>query len=104
MKAVKGNKEYQITEGQKKTYQDAGFDIIGDDGKTVAYGRGKSVTYEEHVAVLEENEKLKEELESLKNKKGRKTANNSKPADVGEAAEGKESEGESEDEGKGGDQ
>ena len=30
MRAVKGNKEYTIDESQQKSYQDAGFDIVGD--------------------------------------------------------------------------
>ena len=41
MKAIKGNKEYTIDDTQKKFYQDSGFDIIGDTGEVVAYGRGK---------------------------------------------------------------
>ena len=36
MRAVKGNKEYTIDESQQKSYQDAGFDIVGDDGRVTA--------------------------------------------------------------------
>ena len=49
MRAVKGNKEYTIDESQQKSYQDAGFDIVGDDGQVTAYGRGKTVPYDEYV-------------------------------------------------------
>lgn len=59
MKASKGNKVYTITETEKKHYIDSGFDIMDDDGGIIAYGRGKTVTYEEYV-------KLKEELEEVK--------------------------------------
>ncbi|WP_373264541.1 hypothetical protein [Hungatella hathewayi] len=73
MRAVKGNKEYTIDESQQKFYQDGGFDILGDDGTTVAYGRGKTVAYEEHAKAVKEIERLQgvaaeryEELEALK--------------------------------------
>jgi len=59
MKAVKGNKQYTIDETQKKFYQNNGYDIIDDDGKISAYGRGKTVPYDEYVL-------LKKELETLK--------------------------------------
>jgi len=60
MKAVKGNKEYTIDEKQKKFYVDSGFDIVGDEGKVIEYGRGKTVPYGDYM-------KLKNELEELKN-------------------------------------
>lgn len=59
MRAVKGNREYTIDETQKKGYQDAGFDIIDDDGNVIAYGRGKTVPYEEYAAVRKELDELK---------------------------------------------
>ncbi|MCD7998991.1 MAG: hypothetical protein LUH21_17355 [Clostridiales bacterium] len=58
MRAVKGNKEYMIDESQQKFYQDGGFDILGDDGGVVAYGRGKTVTYDEYVKAVKEIERL----------------------------------------------
>lgn len=73
MRAVKGNKEYTIDESQQKFYQDGGFDILGDDGETIAYGRGKTVAYDEYVKTAKEIERLQEvaaeryeELEALK--------------------------------------
>lgn len=67
MRAVKGNKEYMIDESQTKFYQDSGFDIV-EDGKIIAYGRGKTVPYGEYIALKEENEVLKARLD-LKGKK-----------------------------------
>ncbi len=54
MKAVKGNREYNITEAEKTGYVNSGFDIV-ENGKVIAYGKGKTVPYEEY-------EKLKKEL------------------------------------------
>jgi len=59
MKAAKGNKEYTIDESQQKAYQDGGFDIKDDDGSVIAYGRGKTVSYGDYMAVKEELEELK---------------------------------------------
>lgn len=65
MKAVKGNKEYTIEESEKKSYQNAGFDIV-DGGKVVAYGRGKNVPYEDYVKLQEEVRELTATVEKLK--------------------------------------
>ena len=65
MKASKGNKEYAIDEKQKKFYQDAGFDIKADDGKVIAYGRGKTVSYGDYAALKEENDALKAKIAEL---------------------------------------
>ena len=59
MRASKGNKEYSIDESQQKYYQDSGFDIIDDDGKIIAYGRGKMVPYGDYMTLKEELEELK---------------------------------------------
>ena len=59
MQAVKGNKVYTITEQEKKSYVGRGFDILDDNGNTVAYGSGKTVSYDEYA-------KVKAELDSLK--------------------------------------
>lgn len=73
MKATKGNKVYTIDETQKAMYQAQGYDIVGDDGKIVQYGAGKTVPYEEYNALEEkaaklekENKKLKDEIKELK--------------------------------------
>ncbi|MDO5293317.1 MAG: hypothetical protein Q4F05_11260 [bacterium] len=65
MKAIKQNKEYTITELEKQRYIDEGYDIVGDDGKLVAYGKGKTVPYEDYMVVVNE-------LEALKASKARK--------------------------------
>ena len=54
MKAVKGNKQYTIEESQKKAYEDAGFDIYDDTGEQIAWGRGRSVPYEDHMRAVHE--------------------------------------------------
>lgn len=88
MRAAKGNREYVIDESQKKHYQDAGYDIMDESGVVIAYGRGKTVSYDEHMklkaelaAVQKENEELKAELEAAqmpaadaKEKRGTKKA------------------------------
>lgn len=73
MKATKGNKVYTIDETQKAMYQAQGYDILGDDGKIVQYGAGKTAPYEEYKALEEkvaklekENKKLKDEIKELK--------------------------------------
>ena len=58
MRATKGNKEYTIDEMQKKFYQDSGFDILNDDGEVIAYGRGKTVPYDDHMKAVKEIERL----------------------------------------------
>lgn len=63
MKAVKGNKQYTINESQKKFYQDSGFDIYDDEGKLIAYGRDKKVSYGEYAAVKKKLEELEKRNE-----------------------------------------
>ncbi len=65
MKATKGNKTYTISEQEKKRYLDAGYDILDDTGATIAYGRGKTVSYDEYAKVKAECDALKAELEAL---------------------------------------
>lgn len=60
MKAVKGNKEYSIDDAQQKSYQDGGFDIKDDAGNIIAYGRGKTVPFEDHMTAVKEIERLQE--------------------------------------------
>jgi len=62
MKAVKRNKQYTIDETQKKHYVESGYDIYDDKGKLIENGRGKTVSYEEHMKVVEELEALKAEI------------------------------------------
>ena len=73
MRAVKGNREYTIDETQKKGDQDGGFDILDDSGTVLAYGRGKTVPYDDHMKAVKEIGRLQElaaerstEIEALK--------------------------------------
>lgn len=68
MKAEKGNREYYIEESQKKFYQDRGFDIKDDDSKVIAYGRGKTVSYNEYEKVTARNKELEEQVAELQKK------------------------------------
>ncbi len=65
MRAQKGNKVYTINESQVKGYQDAGFDIVDDAGKIIKYGRGRTVPYEEYVALKEKNATLEGKMKEL---------------------------------------
>lgn len=69
MRATKGNKEYTIDEVQKKFYQDSGFDILNDDGEVIAYGRGKTVPYDEHMKAVKEIECLQKLCAELQEEK-----------------------------------
>lgn len=66
MKAVKANKEYTIDEARKAQYIKDGFDIIGDDGKVVQQGAGKTVPFAKYQAALDENTALKQQVEDLR--------------------------------------
>ena len=78
MTAEKGNKVYDIDVTQKDRYQADGYDIRDDAGKIVAYGKGRTVPYEQYVkmkADLEaELEKAKAELEAEKAKAGQEAS------------------------------
>ena len=65
MKAIKGNKEYDIDEKQKNSYLESGYDIKNDKGEVIAYGRGKTVPYEAYMAVVKERDELKARLDAL---------------------------------------
>ena len=69
MRATKGNKEYTIDEVQKKFYKDSGFDILNDDGEVIAYGRGKTVPYEDHMQAVREVERLQKLCTNLQEEK-----------------------------------
>lgn len=71
MYAVKENRCYTITEADAKQFQKAGYDILDEKNKVVAYGAGKMIAYEKYAEVLAENEKLKAEVAKLKEKKAK---------------------------------
>lgn len=74
MRAVKGNKVYQIDEKQKKSYIDAGFDILDDQGKVIAYRKGKTVPFSEYVKLEKENMELHAKLAELEMTKEKTSA------------------------------
>lgn len=65
MRAVKGNKEYTITETQKDQYVRDGFDIVDNTGKILQAGAGKSVPFAQHQAALDEKAELEKQIQSL---------------------------------------
>ena len=65
MKAVRENKEYTITEELKQYYKDSGFDIYDDEGNVIEYGRGKTVSMEEHLKALDRIAELEEQIREL---------------------------------------
>ena len=73
---------------QKKTYQDAGYDIVDDDGEIIAHGRNKTVPYGEYAALKTENEDLKRRLSGAGELAGGKDG---LPADSQPAKKGKAS-------------
>jgi hypothetical protein len=66
MLAIKGNREYNVSDVNQKMYQDSGYDIYDDSGKLIAYGRGKTVPYEDFVKLQAENDALKKSAVSKK--------------------------------------
>ena len=66
MKALKGNREYAISEAEKSFYKKQGFDIVNDKGEVIEYGAGKTVPYEQYAAVMQELEELKSKKKTLK--------------------------------------
>lgn len=65
MKAVKLNRVYTITEAEQKNYQKQGYDIVDDDGSIIAYGFGKTISYEKYVKLLAKYEDLLERCNVL---------------------------------------
>lgn len=51
MRARKGNKSYIVDEATKAQYLKAGFDIFSDEGELLESGKGKTVSYEQYLAV-----------------------------------------------------
>lgn len=73
MTACKDNKVYQIVESQKQDYINSGYDIYDDSGNIISYGKGKSVPYDEYMALKQELERIKaENEEALKKNVGTK--------------------------------
>lgn len=76
MKAVKLNRVYTITEAEVNGYVKQGYDIFDDNGVVLAYGAGKTISYEKYARVLAKYEDLsmkyaalEKEVEDLKKAK-----------------------------------
>ena len=87
MRAVKGNREYVIDESQKKWYQDSGFDILDDTGKIIAYGRGKTVPYDDHMRTVRENEALRKRIAEMESAESQEDAEPVKKAGAKKASD-----------------
>lgn len=62
MLAVKGNKQYTITEAEKRGYKARGFDIVDDGGKLLEAGAGKTVAWEKYQQALARTAELEKAL------------------------------------------
>lgn len=69
MIAKKDNKEYTINSENKAGFLAEGYDICDDNGKIIEYSPKKTVPYNDYIKIKNENENLKKELASLKEKK-----------------------------------
>lgn len=63
MKAIKANKEYDITEAEKKYYLNEGYDIY-ENGKVIEYSPKKTIAFSEYQKVQKENEELKKKTDN----------------------------------------
>lgn len=73
MRAERGNKEYVIDETMVPDYQNQGYDIYDDNGEIVAYGKGKTVPYEEYMALKVENQELKQTIQDMQKEETKET-------------------------------
>ncbi len=66
MKAIKDNKVYEVNEETKKVYLAKGFDIVDDNFNVIERSPTATVPYREYEKLLEENNKLREDLAQKK--------------------------------------
>ena len=62
--AKKGNKEVFVDTTSRARYLNEGYTLY-EDGKIVEYGRGYAYSPAQYLAVVEENERLKETVKKL---------------------------------------
>ena len=65
MLAVKDNREYNITEADKASFINEGYDIYDDNGGFIAYGAGKKIPYDKYMNVLKQLEAANAEIIEL---------------------------------------
>jgi hypothetical protein len=66
LKAIKDNKVYEVNEETKKVYLAKGFDIVDDNFNVIERSPTATVPYREYEKLLEENNKLREDLAQKK--------------------------------------
>lgn len=73
MKAIKANRAYTITKEVSESFRKDGYDIVDDNGKVIAHGVGKVVSYEKYAELLEKYEALEAKYNKLAEKKSKKS-------------------------------
>lgn len=68
MQAIKGNKVYTIDKTCKNDYISQGYDIV-ENGKVIAYGKGKTVSFDKFKALEQELDKFKKAVAGATDKK-----------------------------------
>lgn len=68
MKARKSNKSYSIEPREVEHFKSQGYDIYDDNDSLIAYGAGKMFPADKVLALIKENEELKEQIKSLSKK------------------------------------
>lgn len=66
MLAVKENREYTINDTDVQSFANEGYDITDDKGNIIAYGKGKTVSYDTYMKVVEQTERLQDEIIELR--------------------------------------
>lgn len=66
MLATKENRQYTISEADVQSFAKEGYDVYDDNGNIVAYGYGKTVPYEKYMRLMEQVEKLQDEIIELR--------------------------------------
>jgi len=83
VKAIKDNKEYTVTNESKQHYIDTGFDIVDDNGDIIEYGRGKTVSLEDHNKALERIKELEVKLKASAKQESKTDKEEEKPEKEG---------------------
>lgn len=68
MVAIKENRQYTINDTDVQSFAKEGYDIYDDNGNIVAYGMGKTVSYEKYAKLMEQVESLQDEIITLRDK------------------------------------
>ena len=72
MNDVKENRVYTITEADVESFKREGYDIYDEDGALIAYGVGKSVSYDKYMELKKAYEVLMEQCAELEDKLAKK--------------------------------